>query len=325
MSPVRIFVSPGSSRRSLRAPARTSVLALGVALLVPAPLRAQTTADDARAEALFEAAKQLRDAGHVADACPLFAESERLAPGVGIKLYLADCYQRAGRTASAWAEFRRAEKLADQRGDMRARLARTRAAELEPKLNRLTIAVPESPLHPGLELQLDQAPLPKEYWHEAMAADPGDHVVTVRVPGREPRTLAAHVDAATPVVLVSVDEPGREAAPPPPALLAEPPRGSPSSGTTRRWVGIGLLGATAVGFAAGASLLAVKDHGMSDGGSGGSSWAGPAATVAFSAAGTAFAAAVVLYLTATSDGRSQAIVAPAAFSNGGGALIRTTF
>ena len=71
----------------------------------------------------------------------VFAESKRLAPGLGVTLYLADCYERIGRTASAWTEFKAAEGLARARSDQRAEVARALAQALEPKLERVTIVV----------------------------------------------------------------------------------------------------------------------------------------------------------------------------------------
>src|SRR5258708_7761282 len=89
--------------------------ALMIIALSPSRSLAQPPPDEARADTLFTAAKQLRDGGQVADACPMFAESKRLAPAVGVTLYLADCYERLGRTASAWGQF------PDPRGLARAR------------------------------------------------------------------------------------------------------------------------------------------------------------------------------------------------------------
>ena len=66
----------------------------------------------ATAEALFQQAAQLMDQKRFSEACEKFAASQELDSGLGTMLYLADCYEQAGRTASAWALFREAEDAA---------------------------------------------------------------------------------------------------------------------------------------------------------------------------------------------------------------------
>src|SRR5262245_25337463 len=101
-------------------------------------------ADQAAAEALFDEARRLVSEGKQAEAWPKFAESHRLDPGVGILLYLGDCYEAIGKTASAWAAFREAEAGARAaRHAEREAAARERAAALEARLASLGVAVPE--------------------------------------------------------------------------------------------------------------------------------------------------------------------------------------
>jgi hypothetical protein len=161
---------------------------------------------DTRADTLFKAAKQLKDAGQVADACPMFAESKRIAPGVGVTLHLADCYEKMGRTASAWDQFREAESMARARGDdKRADLAHTRAVALEGKLDRLTVA--SSAQHAGWQVLLDGVALPADHLNAAMAVDPGDHAVVVQAPGQAPRTLHARLGAGGDAATLRLDSP----------------------------------------------------------------------------------------------------------------------
>jgi hypothetical protein len=334
-------------RRPLALALASALAFAGLGLQSPARASAQSAHDDERAEVVFNAGKQLRDARQYAEACSKFAESERLAPGVGIMLHLADCYERSGRYATAWAKFRQAEQLAFQHNDCRALLAHTRAAALEAKVNRLTVVVAKSELHSDWELQFDGLPLPHDYWNAEMATDPGYHVVTVNAPGRAPRTIAIHVDAGTRESVVTIDEAaGMSGATPPAALAvhqagdgvapAPVPPPAPDAAQTRsvshtatwQWVERGLLGATVVGFGAGASLLAVKNQAVLNGRPGtsnDSSWAGPASTIAFAAGGAALAAAIVVYLAAPSDKSTGAILVPVPMAGGGGAMIRTSF
>jgi hypothetical protein len=140
----------------------------------PALARAQATpapvtpgSDVAQAEALFNEAKELRDAGRFAEACPKFAESRRLGPGIGVTLHLADCYEKVGKTQSAWTEFRNAEKLAREREDKRADVASARAQALEPRLNRLTLVVPVAAGQAGPEVIFDGSALPPDHLNVA--------------------------------------------------------------------------------------------------------------------------------------------------------------
>ena len=112
---------------------------LALALATPGIAQAQE-GDPAHAEALFNTAMRLQDARMFEEACPKFAESKRLAPGIGVTLHLADCYERLGRKASALREFREAQKMALERHDKRADVASAHASALEPQVNQLTIA-----------------------------------------------------------------------------------------------------------------------------------------------------------------------------------------
>ncbi|HXX70446.1 MAG TPA: hypothetical protein VEK07_24910 [Polyangiaceae bacterium] len=189
---------------SMRRTLVTSAFAL--AALLPVRAVAADSAEDAHAQTLFEAAMQLQKSGQIADACPMFAQSNRLAPGVGVSLHLADCYEHLGRTASAWSQFRAAERMARARGDVRrADLAHERALALAPNLDRLTVTTGAGP-HEGWHVVVDGAVLPADRWNTPLAVDPGDHLVLVQAPGRPGLPRRVHVDASHPTVLVNADE-----------------------------------------------------------------------------------------------------------------------
>ncbi len=102
-----------SSRSALR------VCAVATLLLAPARASAESAADQAKAEALFGEGRRLLAASRFAEACPKFVESQRLDPAIGTQLNLGDCYEKTGRTASAWAVFRDAAAEAQKGGATR--------------------------------------------------------------------------------------------------------------------------------------------------------------------------------------------------------------
>lgn len=161
--------------------------------LAQAPLGAKQSA----AEELFEDARRDLRAGRTADACPKLEESQRLDPGVGTLLHLGECYERLGRTASAWAAFRDVEPLARARGDHdRARLAGERAEALAPRLARLVIDVPLAARVPGLRVELDGVAVGAASWGLALPADPGARAVRVAVPDQPERTFVVTTEPA---------------------------------------------------------------------------------------------------------------------------------
>jgi hypothetical protein len=157
--------------------------------VVPATAQAQASAaEKAAAEALFDDALQLIKQSHFAEACPKLEQSQRIDPGVGTLLYLGDCYEHTGRTASAWATFREASSTAHARGqDERARVALDRANRLQPALSKLTIEVsPEALGLSGLSVTRDEKPVEPSLFGVPIPVDPGTYHIEARAPGYLP-------------------------------------------------------------------------------------------------------------------------------------------
>jgi hypothetical protein len=214
-------------------------------LLLSSPAFAQSGADRAAAEALFNDAIKLIEAKKHPEACPKLAESQRLDPGVGVMLYLADCWEQTGKPASAWVQFREAEDLATRQNDpKRAEIARARAAKLLPDLPRLVIRAPA-----GAEVKRDDALVGAAQLGVLVPIDPGSHVITARAPGKKPWTKTIEVPARKADVEVAIppleDEPVPVAPPPKPAAVTKivvPPRESSGQRTAAIVVsGAGIL------------------------------------------------------------------------------------
>lgn len=263
-----------------------------LAVLLPtSSARADTSGSmSIRAEELFQQGRALRAAGLGSLACAVFEASRRLQEGIGVTLYLADCYESVGDTARARSEFTRAELLAVDRGDPRWEVARRRAAALEPT---------------GL------APPPPSS--------------ASRREGSEPALVPAPQPAASQSPEPRPTEP--DAHPSPSAYAAIDAR--PAGGDARRWIGIGIAGAGVVGLAVGTAFgtIALSDVARSNQGpcgadgrctSAGLALRGQAvdaariSTLGFVAGGAALATGITLCVTAPrSDVKAAVIATPA--------------
>ena len=148
--------------------------------------------DPAAAQALFDEAKKLSAAGKYSEACPKLAESQRLDPGIGTQFHLADCQEKSGKIASAWANFLEVASQARASGQSdREKAALKRAGQLESRLPRLRIDVPEANRAPGLEIRRDGALVGSAQWGTPVPVDPGEHELVATAPGK--RTLSQKV------------------------------------------------------------------------------------------------------------------------------------
>jgi hypothetical protein len=226
--------------------------------------RAWAQASDARAlgaaEVLYDEATAAIGRKEWAVACPKLEEVVRLVPeGVGAKLTLAECYEGAGRLASAWSLYVAVEALADkQRQEERRVLAGKRATALKPLLAQITIVVPPATQAlAGVEVRRDGVLVGAPQWGVPVPADRGDHEITVTATGRLPwkKTVTIPADKETARVEVGplALAPVPEAAPNGPAPAAPlPPLPPAPFWTGPRIAGVSVGGAGVVVLAAGA-------------------------------------------------------------------------
>jgi hypothetical protein len=250
-----------SGLRVLLAAGITASVAAGADAAAQAPSNSTVTA-----EALFEEARSLVAAGKYAEACPKFADSERLGPSVATLLNLANCWEKAGHTATAWATYREAASAANAAGrkDYLA-TAQRRADGLASKLARLTITVAQPA--PGQQVKRDGIPVDSAEWNLGIPVDTGTHTVDASAPGRKSWSITVDVaqdGAQSTVGIPALEEAPADAAPAPtaaatPEAVSSSPTSAPPSepatassrGGTQRLVGAIVAGVGVVGLGAG--------------------------------------------------------------------------
>lgn len=197
------------------------VAAAAVALaLVASPVHAQSSSS-ARARVLFAEARKLMDSGRFDEACPKLEESLKLDQGIGTQFNLAHCWEKTGRTASAWGLFLDVASAAGAAGQAkREAAARQRADALKPKLMRLSIEVTH--LAPGLEISLSGESIGRPAWGTPMPVDPGIHRIEATAPGRLPWSQEVTLDAPGQTVAVTIPELESEARADEPAIVQAP-------------------------------------------------------------------------------------------------------
>ncbi|AKT40388.1 hypothetical protein [Chondromyces crocatus] len=302
-------------------------LALSFGLLVSPPARAQTVDAQtvASAQSLYDQAVSEMDAGQFAPACPKLEEVTRLIPeGLGAKLTLAECYEKTGRLASAWAQYSLVETLAGRTGQAeRLREAVAAAAVLKPRLAMLTVAVPaEVRAIAGLVIAWDGVTLGEEQWESALPVDAGAHRLVATAPGRRAWEEAVEVRGEGAPVIVEVKPLVVETVAPAAVEGRRGPEEAPSERAWQRPAALVALGVGVIGVGVGATLggLAIARNGQSNEGHCNAEnlcnqegfalreqalALGNGSTVAMIAGGALLAGGAVLWFTAPARGKDK--------------------
>lgn len=245
-----------------------------------------SAAQKAAAESLFDDALKGMKSGHFAEACPKLEESERIDPAIGTLLYLAECYEKTGRTASAWATFREAASAAQAQGETeRTRKAAERADRLQPTLSKLTLkVVPETAQIASLRVTRDNVVIAKTLFGVALPVDPGKYHIVAAADGYQSyeadievlanadskaleipalvQSTTATVAAAAPATQTA---PATSAQPTPPPNPEQPPASGSNGLRTAAYV-TGALGVVSLGVGTYFGVKAIsknndaKDH-----------------------------------------------------------------
>jgi hypothetical protein len=315
-------------------------LSVGLVLGVPSLALA---GDPAAAQALFQEGKRQMAQGNFAVACAKLEESQRQDAAIGTQLNLADCYEKLGHTASAWELF--LEVASETKGQpAREKVARERAAALEPRLARLLINVPgadaassDGAAGRAVEVKRDGVIVGRAQWGTAIPVDPGVHVLTASAAGAKPWQMSVSLEDEGRTTTVVVPE--LEAAPtstaagasvPPAPKDEERPAQGHESGKQVSTAVLALTGVGIAGIAVGASLgfWSLVKHNDSSGHCIGDTCdavgvasrddaihAGNASTIGFGIGLAALAGAGVLWLTSspakpTTGVRAAPVVGP---------------
>lgn len=198
-----------------------ALLGLGVALSASlAAAQPEPAGSTAVAEVMFQQARELFKQQQYAEACPRFAESQRLEPKLGTLLNLAVCHEKLGKIATAWAEYTSALTVAhrEQRKD-REDFAREQVAALERRIAHVSLQIKVPPA--DLVVSLDDQPLDHTALNTPLPIDPGAHRITATAPGKIPWSKAIEASAERAEIPVTI--PPLEAANAPPSSAPAPP------------------------------------------------------------------------------------------------------
>jgi len=228
---------------------------VGAIMLLAGSATAQSTGS---AETLFRDGRRLVSEGKVSEACAAFEGSERLEHNTATLMNLADCRERQGRLATAWALFLEveAQTRTPAQADLNA-AAKRRALLVEPRLSYLTITVHDHAA--GLSITRDGKVVDVAEWGLPIPVDAGPHSVAASAPGRVPWSKSVEISTET---RQTIDLPALEAQPPaePPKRLASVPTLAPTL-SPRRKVSIGVAGG-ALAIATTSVVLGVSSSGL---------------------------------------------------------------
>lgn len=238
---------------------RRNALPLALAMmLAPASAFAQGAKENP-AEAAFREGRALMQSGDLEKACAKLAESQELEPAAGTLLNLAECQEKRGLSASAWATYQEAAKASTARG--RAdweKLARSKVDALSKIMPRVTYTAESGTTvkQDGVIVRVDQS----------LPVDPGTHNVEGTRPSRPPFTKTFEIRNGDKLT-IAIKLEGAAPDPVPPPVTHPPPKKpdvdtGASDGSGMRTIGLIVAGVGVVGLGVGAvtGIMAMGKH-----------------------------------------------------------------
>ena len=221
--------------------------------------------DAAAAEALFDEGLAAMKAGDFQKACPKISESFRLEARPGTLFTVAECWRKAGKTATALARYNEYLRVFErmtkkekkgQRG--RDKFAKKHAAALKKSVPRLVVRLAKD-APAGTTVKRDGTELGAPSLGTPLPVDPGEHVITARADnGATAERTVAIKDGETREVTLQLTAPAQpeDVTPAPVAAPVEqgadePQQDKASDGSGQRTTGLVLMGVGAAGVVVG--------------------------------------------------------------------------
>ena len=237
------------------------------AIAMASPLSAGAQPNPSKAAELFDRGKADMLAGRYQKGCPAIASSYQLEPLPPVLFTLAACNAKWGRVATATVQYRTylamVERMADAlriKHQRRVAFANERLEQLRPRVPTLSFRLPQG-APSDTEVRRGGELLPPASLSVAIPVDPGEHLVEVSVPGREPsrqkltiqegerRVVLLTIPAPAPPPVIQPPAPTASTSlpPPPPAPILSPADAKPTSSVLSSWgYGVGAAGLAAL-------------------------------------------------------------------------------
>jgi hypothetical protein len=209
-----------------------TVATAAVSTTFSTPAQADTHGDAVKA---FEEGRKLRETD-VEKAARAFERSILLEPSIGAYYNLGQVNEQLNRPREAVEAFRKAEKLAIQKGDPRNADAQGAWGKILDTRNYVIVNVSdEVKATPGLVVLLDGVPVPESQFNGEVFRPTATHEVVVSAAAHKDLRLAA-VPNKQPVTILLGESSGPLTPPPPP-----PPETSGGGWGWQKWTGTGLM------------------------------------------------------------------------------------